>query len=220
MAKQYAPEAFRNGRNQKLLNIITEKFYKRGLELSQTEQLDNALELFDLLVRCNVVRPNLNYERANILFKSDRINEAAQAAYEELKLQPDHRRSKAIIRLAEAYPHKASQSHQKCLGEELFKMGVEFLSNGNPQEAVKYFNEVLADFPAMPDLYYAMATAYAQIGTLYVARQACEIAIKLQSEHDSAHKLLARLNQAINIYAGESHIGMKTGVQEPFNTTG
>lgn len=220
MARQYAPEAFRNGGNQKLLDIITEKLYKHGIELRQKEQLDDALKYFDMLVQCNAVCPNLNYERANILLKSGRINEAVKASQEELKLQPDHRRTKAIIRLAQKCPQRISQPHQNRLAEELFKMGFEFLRDGNPVEAVKYFNEVLADCPAMHDLYYAMATAHAQIGTLYVARQACEIELKLQPEHNSAKKLLARLNQAINEFAEQSLIGRKPGVQEPFSTIG
>jgi tetratricopeptide (TPR) repeat protein len=198
MARQYAPEAFRKGRNQKRLDLITERLYKRGMELRQKEQLDDALEYFDLLVQCNVVRPNLNYQRAKILLKSARINEAAQASHEELKLQPEHRGSKAIIRLVETYPQNIIKLHQNSLAEEFFRMGVEFLSNGNPQEAVKCFDEVLADCPAMPNLCFALATAHAQIGTLYVARQACEIELKLQPEHNSAKTLLTKINQAIN----------------------
>jgi hypothetical protein len=65
---------------------------------------------------------------------------------------------------------------------------------------VKYFNEVLGDCPVMPDLYYATATAHAQIGTLYAARQACEIELKFQPKHNSAKTLLTRINQAINEY--------------------
>ena len=52
----------------------------------------------------------------------------------------------------------------------------------------------------MPDLYFAMATAYAQVGELYIARQVCDIELKLQPEHDGTKRLLTRLNQAINEY--------------------
>jgi tetratricopeptide (TPR) repeat protein len=198
LAKQYAPEAFRKGRNQKRLDLITEQLYKRGMDLRQKEQLDDALEYFDLLVQCNAIRLNLNYQRAEILLKSARRNEAAQAAYEELKLQPDHRRAKAIIRLAQSCPKGTAHSLNDKLAKELFRTGIEFLGNGNPQEAVKHFDEVMADCPRMPDLYYAMATAYAQVGKPYVAKQACEIELKLQPEHDGVKKLLATINQAIN----------------------
>lgn len=200
MARQYASEAFRNGRSQKRLDLITEQLYKRGIELRQKEQLDDALEYFDLLVQCNVIRPNLNYQRANILFKLGRINEALKASQEELKLQPDHRRSKAIIRLAETCPERVLQPNQNRLAEELFRTGVEFLRDGNPVEAVKHFDEVHSDCPGMPDLYYAMATAYTQVGKLYIARQACEIELKLQPEHNSAKTLLTKINLAINEY--------------------
>ncbi|MBW7990852.1 MAG: glycosyltransferase [Planctomycetes bacterium] len=198
LARQYAPEAFRKGRNQKRLDLITEQLYKRGMELRQKEQLDDALEYFDTLVQCNAIRLNLNYQRANILFKSGRMKEAVKASHEELKLQPDHRWSKAIIRLVETSPERVWQPHQNRLAEELFRMGVEFLRDVNPVEAVKHFDEVCSDCPRMPNLYYAMATAHAQIGTLYTARQACEIELKLQPEHDGVKKLLTTLNQAIN----------------------
>ncbi len=207
MAKQHAPQAFRSGPNQEKLDLIAEQLYKRGMELRQKEQLNDALEHFDLLVQCNAVRPNLNYQRAEILLKSARISEAVQAAYEELKLQPDHRRSKAIIRLVETCPQKTLKLHQNRLAEELFRMGVEFLRDGNPVEAVKHFDEVRSDCPRMPDLYFAMATAYAQVGELYIARQVCEIELKLQPEHDGAKKLCARLNQAINEYEQVSMSG-------------
>ena len=200
MVKQHASRAFRLGPNQEFLDSLAEQIYKRGMELRQKEQLNDALEHFDLLVQCNAVCPNLNYQRAEILLKSARISEAVQAAYEELKLQPDHRRSKAIIRLVETCPQKTLKLHQRRLAEELFKMGVEFLRDGNPVESVKHFDEVRSDCPRMPDLYFAMATAYAQVGALYIARQVCEIELKLQPEHDGAKKLLARLNQAINEY--------------------
>ncbi len=200
MVKQHAPQAFRIGPNQEYLDSLANQFYNRGIELRQKKQLDDALEYFDLLIQCNVVRPNINYERANILLKLGRIKEAVKASHEELRLQPEHYRAKILIRLVETCPERTSQPLQSIFAEKLFKMGIEFLGNGNPQEAVNYFNEVLADCPVMPNLCYALATAHAQIGTLYVARQACEIELKLQSEHDGAKKLLTRINRAIDEY--------------------
>jgi glycosyltransferase involved in cell wall biosynthesis len=200
MVKQHAPLAFRLGPNQKYLDALAEDIYRRAIELRQKKQLDDALEYLDLLVRCNAVRPNLNYERAEILLKLARINEAAQAASEELKLQPDHRRSKAITRLAETCSERTTLPPQNRLAKELFRLGIEFLGNRNPQEAVKYFDEVSKDCPAMPNLYFALATAHTQIGSLYSARQACEIELKFQPEHNSTKTLLTKINRAINEY--------------------
>ena len=211
LAKKHAQQVFRRGGNQKALREIAEQFYKRGMELHKNGQLKEALEYFDLLVKCNVVGQGLHYQRAKILLKSARINDAAQAAHEELKLQPEHHRSKALIRLAETCPERTSQPNQNRLAEELFRIGVEFLDNGNPKEAVKYFNEVLADCPAMPNLCFALATAHVQIGTLYIARQACEIELKLQPEHDGAKRLLERIKKAINEY--EQNNNKATNIQ-------
>jgi tetratricopeptide (TPR) repeat protein len=129
-----------------------------------------------------------------------RINEAVQAAHEELKLQPEHPKSKALIRLVQNCPKGALQPLQNKLIQELFRMGIEFLSNGNPQRALIYFNEVLKDNPTLPNLYYALGTTHALIGTLYEARQACEIELNLQPEHTGAKILLTKIKQAINKY--------------------
>jgi glycosyltransferase involved in cell wall biosynthesis len=198
LAKKNAPEAFRVGPDPEKLRELAELFYRHSTELYQKEQLEEALQYLDLSMQGKVVSKGLNYQKAKILVKLGRINEAVKASHKELKLQPDHRWSKAIIRLVETSPERVSQLNQNSLAEALFRTGVEFLGNGNPQEAVKYFNEVLADCPTMTDLYYAMATAHAQIGTLYVARQSCEIELKLQPEHNSAKTLLTKINRAIN----------------------
>ncbi len=68
LAKKHAQQVFRRGGNQKTLREIAEQFYKRGIELHKNGQLEEALEYFDLLVKCNVVEQGLHCRRADILF--------------------------------------------------------------------------------------------------------------------------------------------------------
>ncbi len=200
MAKRYAPLAYKNGPNRDRLDLITEHFQKRSAELEQQEKIEDALEYLDLLLEAGENRPNFNYRRANILLRLGRTIEAAKAGSEELKLQPDHHKSKAIIRLAKSCPEGILQPHQDKIAEELLKMGIEFMRDGNLQEALNYFNEVHSDCPDMSNLNFAMAAAYTQAGKLYSALQACETELRFQPEHSGAKNLLERLRQAINEY--------------------
>ncbi|MHC4891164.1 MAG: hypothetical protein ACYTEO_17060, partial [Planctomycetota bacterium] len=205
VAKKNASEAFRVGPNPEKLHELAELLYRHSTELYRKGQLEEALEYLDLLIEGNVSGEGFNYQRANILFKLGRISEAAKASYEELKCQPDHRSAKAIIRLAQSCPEGTVQSHNDKLAEELLKTGVKYLGQGDAIEAMRHFQEAVVDCAALPSLYFALATAYAQVGILYKARQACEIELKFQPEHDGAKRLLARLNQAINEY---EHVNM------------
>ena len=97
VAKKHAPEAFENGPNPERLRFLAARFYHRALELKRNGALEEALGYLDMLVKYNVVGSALNYQRAEILLKLGRINEAAKASYEELKLQPEHKASQEII---------------------------------------------------------------------------------------------------------------------------
>jgi tetratricopeptide (TPR) repeat protein len=200
VAKEQAPEAFRVGPNPEKLRELAELFYRHSTELYQKGQLEEALEYLDLLMEGNVAGEGLNYRRANILFKLGRINEAEKASFEELKLQPNHRSAKAIIRLAQSCTEGTVQSPDDNLAKELFKTGIKYLSQGDAVEAIKHLQEATVDCAVLPNLHFGLATALAQVGILYGARQACEIELKLQPEHDGAKRLLVRLHQAINEY--------------------
>jgi len=200
MAKENAPEAFRVGPNPEKLSELAELLYRHSTELYQKGQLEQALEYLDLSMQGKIVGEGLNCQRANILFKLGRINEAAKASYEELKLQPDRRRAKAFIRPAQSCPEGTVQSHNDKLAKELFKTGVKYLSQGDAIEAIKHFEEAVVDCATLPELHYAIATAYTQLGDIPSAIKACEVELKLQPEHSGVKRLLERIEKAIAEY--------------------
>lgn len=200
MAKENAPEAFRVGPNPEKLSELAKLLYRHSTELYQKGQLEQALEYLDLSMQGKVASEGLNYQRANILVKFGRINEAAKASYEELKLQPDHRGAKAIIRLAQSCPEGTVQSHSDKLAKELFKTGVKYLSWGDAIEAIKHFEEAVGYCATLPDLCFAFATACVQLGNLSLAKDACLAELKLQPGHSGAKRLLERIERAIVEY--------------------
>ena len=78
---------------------------------------------------------------------------------------------------------------------ELFRKGFECLRDGNTAEALEYFDKAAVNFAGLPDLYFAIATAYAQLGDLSSARKACQIELSLQPENDGAKRLLRRIEK-------------------------
>jgi tetratricopeptide (TPR) repeat protein len=145
------------------------------------------------------VDKNFNGQRAHILCSLGRINEAVKASHEELKLQPDHRRSKAIIRLARHRPDN-TQLYSEKLARELFKTGMKYLSQGDAVEAIRHFEEAAADCVTIPDLHYAMATAYTQLGNISSAVKACRTELSYQPEHHGVVRLLGQIKNAVAAY--------------------
>lgn len=197
IAKINAPEAFRVGPNSEKLHELAELLYDHSRELYQNGQLEQALEYIDLVPKNKFVFKDINGLRACILLKLGRTNEAIKASYEELKLQPDHHRAKAIIRMASNYSRNA-QSHNEILAKELFRTGIKYLSQGNAVEAINYFEEAAADCATIPDLHYAAATAYAQLGNISSAIKACETELKKQPEHSGVIQLIGQIKNAIS----------------------
>ncbi|MCP4613790.1 MAG: glycosyltransferase [Planctomycetes bacterium] len=197
LAKEHAPEAFRIGPNSEKLIELAELLYRHSKELYKKGQFEQALEYLDLVISHKVADENFNGQRANILFKLGRISEAVKASYEQLKLQPDHRRSKAIIQLVQNYSEDIAQSHNEKLAKELFKMGTKYLSQGDTIEAIKHFEEAAADSTTIPELHYAIAIGYSQLGNIPSAIKACEAELKLQPEHNGVMQLLGQIKKAI-----------------------
>jgi glycosyltransferase involved in cell wall biosynthesis len=201
LAKKNAPDAFRVSPNPEKLHELSNHLYQHSIELYQKGQLEQSLEFIDLITQSKFVFKDINGQKAKILFKLGRINEAAKAAHQELKLQPDHYISKAIVRLSEEnYTQRIPQPYKNILARELFKAGIKFLQEGRSAEATKYFDEVLLDCPRILDLHYALATAYFQFGDIISAQKACEIELNLQPEHNGVKKLLAKIQKAIDEY--------------------
>jgi len=81
---------------------------------------------------------------------------------------------------------------------QLFKSGLTELRSSNSRQALDYFNRACGLWPDMPDIHFALATAYAQLGDVYSAKKACETELTLQPGNDSAKQLLKRIEKAIN----------------------
>ncbi len=52
----------------------------------------------------------------------------------------------------------------------------------------------------LPNLYYALAAAYAQLGDIFSAKRACQVELSLQPDNRGAAGLLERIDQAANEY--------------------
>jgi len=100
--------------------------------------------------------------------------------------------------------HKESETD--CVGvkvsvfsaQEFFRKGVIQLRSGNNTEALDYFNQARSLCSNMPEVHFAFATAYAQLGNLYLARKACEMELAIQPKHEGAKRLLERIEKALN----------------------
>lgn len=200
LAKKNAPEAFRIGPNSEKLKKLAELLHQHSMKLYQEGNLEEALQYLELSIQGEIATKGVNYQRANILFQLGRINEASKASYEELKLQPDHRRAKAIISIAKNYPEGTSKPPNEIMAKELFKIGVKYLSQGNAMEAIRYFKESVVDRVTLPELHFAYATALAQLGIFGTAKAACLTELKLQPEHRAVKNLLKRIEKAIAEY--------------------
>ena len=84
--------------------------------------------------------------------------------------------------------------------EESFKKGFQCLNDGDASRAVKHLEQAAANCTTLPNVYYAMATAYAQLGDIFSAKRACQIELSLQPANRGAAELLERIDKAANEY--------------------
>ncbi|MGA2094005.1 MAG: hypothetical protein ABSH16_11475, partial [Sedimentisphaerales bacterium] len=84
---------------------------------------------------------------------------------------------------------------------EDFRKGVKELQAGNYINALNHFNQAVIACPAMPYTHFGIATAYAQLGDLVSARNACKAELSLCPKNDDARKLLQRIEEETNISA-------------------
>jgi len=98
-----------------------------------------------------------------------------------------------INRLITDYPCFVDQ-----LPDFLFVQGVAKLRDGEPNKALAYLNRAKVILPWLPNLEFAKATAFAQLGKLGSAKEACEAELSLNADNHSARILLERLEQAMS----------------------
>jgi len=84
--------------------------------------------------------------------------------------------------------------------EELFKRGFQCVNNGDASQAVKYLEQAAVNCATLPNVYYALAAAYARSGDIVSAQKACRIELSLQPENRGAAELLERIEQAVSEY--------------------
>lgn len=149
-------------------------------------------------------------KRIDKLYKYDRDRVQAQFEHWVSCARHDHLAKLSVAARAELMSGSATNAAKLVLGytnasnqisaAEQFRKGFECLRDGNVVEALKYFDKAAIDFAGLPNLHFAIATAYAQLGDLSSARKACRIELSLQPENDGAKGLLERINQAISEY--------------------
>ncbi len=77
--------------------------------------------------------------------------------------------------------------------------GVDKLRSGNSEQALSYLKQAKNLCSNMPDVHFAIATAYAQLGDLHSARKACQIELSLRPENDGAKRLLGKIERMVNV---------------------
>jgi tetratricopeptide (TPR) repeat protein len=78
-----------------------------------------------------------------------------------------------------------------------FLKGVILTEQNKPQEAIKVFTALTADFPELPEPYNNLAVLYAQQGELEKARQSLEMAIRTHPSYAIAHENLGDIYAAL-----------------------
>jgi tetratricopeptide (TPR) repeat protein len=95
-------------------------------------------------------------------------------------------------RLITNYPHLANQ-----LPLFLLQQGVAKLHDRELDKALVYLNRAKEISPCLPNLEFARATVFAQLGKLASAKEACEAELSLNADDHSARTFLERLNLAM-----------------------
>jgi len=94
----------------------------------------------------------------------------------------------------------ALEAPNKLLAEELYGQGVRHLRQGKVADAVACLEKAAVNCTTLPNLYYALATAYAQLGDVFLAKKACQAELSLDPDNRGAAELLARIEQAVDEY--------------------
>jgi len=92
------------------------------------------------------------------------------------------------------------ETENRSAAEEFFRKGFQYLNDGNGSEAVKHLERAAMNCTTLPNLYYALAAAYAQLGDIFSAKRACQVELSLKPDNRGAAGLLERIDQAANEY--------------------
>jgi tetratricopeptide (TPR) repeat protein len=114
--------------------------------------------------------------------------------YRQLGLYEDAARDLALAVEKAGGVHPAAQ-HQFCL--TLNEMGVELVRDGQPSEAVVYFDKAILGDPAIPELYINRGDAYRLQGQLDLARADYHSALELRPDDADAQLKLSAVHAEI-----------------------
>lgn len=92
------------------------------------------------------------------------------------------------------------ETENRSAAEEFFRKGFQYLNDGNVSEAVKHLERAAMKCTTLPNLYYALAAAYAQLGDIFSAKRACQVELSLKPDNRGAAGLLERIDQAADEY--------------------
>ncbi|MFB0552155.1 MAG: glycosyltransferase [Phycisphaerae bacterium] len=106
----------------------------------------------------------------------------------------------------------ATDVNNQILAEESFRKGFRYLRNGDASEAIKYLEKAAKNCMTLPNLHYALAAAYAELGDIFSAQKACEMELNLQPEHSGARKFLERIQKALTSLAPDADSKSKVSV--------
>lgn len=132
--------------------------------------------------------------------RTDEPCEALRLFDEALSLCPQVENVRFAKRVAESMV-EAGRTQRHLVAKGLCGRGLERLRAGNPPEALVRFDEALLICPDLPNVHFAKATAFTQLGKFGSAKQACQTELALQPNHDGAKRLLGRVEAALNEFA-------------------
>jgi tetratricopeptide (TPR) repeat protein len=136
----------------------------------------DMLDFLNIVRQHNFAVPELDYQRAKIFTKLGRVTEALKASFDELRLNPEHRGAQDIVRFSGIY-----------------SQGINELQNGKPTDALLYLDRARKVYKQFPNLEFARATAFAQLGKLASAKEACKAELSINSNNHSARNFLEKL---------------------------
>ncbi|MBN2272084.1 MAG: hypothetical protein JXN61_15830 [Sedimentisphaerales bacterium] len=92
------------------------------------------------------------------------------------------------------------EAEDRAAAEGLFRKGLQYLNDGDNSQAVEHLERAAMNCAMLPNVYYALAAAYARSGDMASAKRACRIELSIQPENRGAAELLDRIDQAANEY--------------------
>lgn len=190
--RELAPHTYYTGfTTQAIWKLTPENIELKSVdEFLQNENLSMALRCIDMAYQHTPEVVKRQYEEFAAQARPDDLAGLSSAARTELMSGSATNAAKLVLGYTDA--------SNQISAAEMFRKGFEYLRDGDAAEALKYLDKAAVNFAGLPNLYFAIATAYAQLGDLASARKACQIELSLHPENAGAEKLLRRIEKTID----------------------